>query len=83
MHLFGLILDPDGKIDYCQTYTVENNSSVVNNVCPYDAFTNKTLACDPKTMHVIYQNFDFESTVATEFNLVCGQESKVRTSSIS
>ena len=27
---------------------------------------------------IIYQDFEFESTIATEFNLICQQQYKVR-----
>jgi hypothetical protein len=61
--------------DFCQYYRPENDACD-----PSDAYvpSNVAVKCTGNASYV-YGNFEYESTIVTELNLVCDDEFKVKT----
>ena len=68
------------ELDYCNNYPPVTPAQE-NQTCPnqQDAFdsTGQLLKCDGASAYV-YPEFEFESSLVTEIDLVCGEEYKVR-----
>ena len=67
------------ELDYCNNYPPVSPAQE-NQTCPnqQDAFdsTGQLLKCDGASAYV-YPEFEFESSLVTEIDLVCGEEYKV------
>ena len=80
---FGLDIfkhEKDG-IDYCLQYPYKNLTH--QSQCSVDDFDRKSntfVKCDPNLVNttVIYEPFAMDTTIATEFKLLCNDEYKVR-----
>ena len=68
------------ELDFCNNYPPVTPAQE-NQTCPnqQDAFesTGRLLKCDGASAYV-YPEFEFESSLVTEIDLVCGEEYKVR-----
>ena len=71
----GLFPPDDDGVNYCKFYRPAANTSWPGN-CSHQAFTSTELECGSDSVYT-YNEFQFSSTVVTDWNLVCGQQIKV------
>ena len=63
-------------LDYCTKPLLKNGSITENCTTLNDRLMQGHITCQ-KDDRFIYEAFEFESTIATEFNLVCDDKYKV------
>lgn len=59
--------------EYCTTFSIMANSSMGH--CYFDK--SSTVYCNPTGDNMVYEAFDMDNTIATEFGLFCDEEFKV------
>lgn len=68
-------LDDDDEKDYCKYYPPRENAT--QDTCNmYSSFdlTSRAIECDTKQGNFIYDDFEMDFTVVTEFDLVCDDQ---------
>ena len=69
----------DDEIDYCRRYPVFQNVSGQCTEKDFDFNSTDMVLCDPHrdNQQIVYGEFGMDTTVVTEFNLICGDQYKV------
>ena len=71
-----LFTKKDDEPDYCTFYRpVRDDPNHFGN-CSHQNFTEEEIDC-PNSAEYVYAPFEFEETLVTKWNLVCGQSAKV------
>lgn len=62
--------------DYCQYFNVTTKAEP-GEMCTNTSFSEELIQCIPSDTEMLYKRFEFEETVVTQFDLVCGDQYKV------
>ena len=65
-----------GDPDYCRFYRPKLTDQTAHGNCSHESFTDVVSNCGSDA-EFVYNEFEFEETLVTKWNLVCGQSFKV------